>query len=272
VGPHGIRPLSAARRRATATSTNHTSQITQLTLTLTLNSHITHLSHQKKKKKKKKKKNGRCEFEFVVVRHSTQLPDERSIRRKREKCGSFHISLFFPLLFVEKKREKWKIPHFAQPSSFPCGKFHFSMWKFPHFAQVPRRVDALVLQQSFDDGEMTALSSQSYGVVVVVRRIEHRVSEQIIDDVDVAVLDGAHQGDVLISLEKNLARFEHALHIRQSTMGSVITECVKVDRHLQRKKQTLVLCSDGTVDSADGDGVDARRAQCIRRANLPAWV
>jgi hypothetical protein len=60
----------------------------------------------------------------------------------------------------------------------------------------------------------------------------------------------------LISLEKNLAGFEHALHIRQSTMGSVITECVKVDRHLQRKRQTLVLCSDGTADSADGDGVD----------------
>jgi hypothetical protein len=66
------------------------------------------------------------------------------------------------------------------------------------------------------------------------------------DNRDVAVLDSAHEGDVLISLEKNIARFEHVLHIRQSTMGNVITECVKVDRHLQRKRQTLVLCSDGT--------------------------
>jgi len=91
---------------------------------------------------------------------------------------------------------------------------------------------------------------------ILQRKIEHRVSEKVIDDVDVAVLDGAQQGDVLISFEKNLAGFEHALHIRQSTMGSVITECVKFDRHLQRKRQTLVLCSDGTADSADGDGVD----------------
>jgi hypothetical protein len=66
---------------------------------------------------------------------------------------------------------------------------------------------------------------------------------------------------VLISLEKNIAGFEHALHIRQSTMGSVITECVKVDRHLQRKRQTLC-CSDGTADSADGDGVDIEVRTC----------
>jgi hypothetical protein len=46
------------------------------------------------------------------------------------------------------------------------------------------------------------------------------------------------------------------LHIRQSTMVNVITECVKVDRHLQRERQTLVLCSDGTADSADGDGIN----------------
>jgi hypothetical protein len=89
-----------------------------------------------------------------------------------------------------------------------------------------------------------------------LERIEHRVSEQIIDDGDVAVLDGAHQGDEFLSLEKNLAGFEHALHIRQSTMGNVITECVKFDRHLHRERQTLVLCSDGTADSANGDGVD----------------
>ena len=84
------------------------------------------------------------------------------------------------------------------------------------------------------------------------------MSEKIIDDVDVAVLNGAHQGDEFLSLEKNIAGFEHVLHIRQSTMGSVLTEClqIKVDRHLQRKRQTLVLCSDGTADSADGDGVD----------------
>jgi hypothetical protein len=121
---------------------------------------------------------------------------------------------------------------------------------------VGRRIDALVLQQSFDDGEVTALSSQSYSVVVIDRRIEYRVPEQIIDNRSVAVLDGAHQGDEFLSFEKNLAGFEHLLHNRQSTTGNVITECVKVDRHLQRKRQTLVLCSDGTVDSTEGDGVD----------------
>jgi hypothetical protein len=90
------------------------------------------------------------------------------------------------------------------------------------------------------------------------------VSDQVIDNLDVAVLDGAHQGAGFLSLEKNLAGFEHALHIRQSTMGSVITEClqVKFDRHLQRKRQTLVLCSDGTADSADGDGVDIEARNC----------
>ena len=79
--------------------------------------------------------------------------------------------------------------------------------------------------------------------------------EQTIDDVDVAVLDGARQGDEFLSFEKNLAGIEHALHIRQLTLGNVITECVKVDRHLLRTRQKLVLCSDGTADSADGDGV-----------------
>jgi hypothetical protein len=50
------------------------------------------------------------------------------------------------------------------------------------------------------------------------------VSEQTIDNVDVAVLSGPRKGFVLISVDKQLAGFEHALHIRQSTMGSVITK------------------------------------------------
>jgi len=105
--------------------------------------------------------------------------------------------------------------------------------------------------------------------------------EQTIDDVDVAVLDGARQGDEFLSFEKNIAGFEHALHIRQLTLGNVITECVKFDRHLQRTRQTLVLCSDGTTDSADGDGdgdgVDIVRLRLrhadrpVFCANLQAW-
>jgi len=57
------------------------------------------------------------------------------------------------------------------------------------------------------------------------------VSQQIIDDVDVAVLSGPHKSVVQIYIHID----EHALHIRQSTMGSVITKClqVKVERHLQ---------------------------------------
>jgi hypothetical protein len=51
------------------------------------------------------------------------------------------------------------------------------------------------------------------------------VSEQTIDDVDMAVLSGLHNGVVYVSADKQLAGFEHALHIRQATMGSVITEC-----------------------------------------------
>jgi heme-binding NEAT domain protein len=54
------------------------------------------------------------------------------------------------------------------------------------------------------------------------------VSEQTIDDFDVAVLSGPHKGAVHISVDRQLAGFEHALHIRQSTMSSVITECLKV--------------------------------------------
>jgi hypothetical protein len=80
------------------------------------------------------------------------------------------------------------------------------------------------------------------------------MSEQRIDDVDVAVHSGSHKGVVETLVDRQLARFEHLLHSRQSTMGNVITECVKFDRHLQRQRQTLVLCSDGTADSADGDG------------------
>ncbi len=60
------------------------------------------------------------------------------------------------------------------------------------------------------------------------------MSEQTIDDVDVAVLSGTQKGDVCFSVDRQLAGFEHALHIRQSTMGSVITESLKVklERHL----------------------------------------
>ena len=59
------------------------------------------------------------------------------------------------------------------------------------------------------------------------------MSEQIIDDVDVAVRSGLHNGDVCISVDKQLAGFDNALHIRQSTMLSVITECVKAERHVE---------------------------------------
>jgi glycerol-3-phosphate dehydrogenase len=92
---------------------------------------------------------------------------------------------------------------------------------------VSRRIDALVLEQSFDDREVAVHSSllNSNGTVAVGRRLEHRVSEQIIDDVDVVVLSGPQKGFVETSVDKQLAGFEHALHNRQSTIGSVITEC-----------------------------------------------
>jgi hypothetical protein len=59
------------------------------------------------------------------------------------------------------------------------------------------------------------------------------VSDQIIDDVDVAVFCGPHKSVVQIHIDSQLAGFEHLLHIRQSTMGSVITECLNFVRHLQ---------------------------------------
>jgi hypothetical protein len=59
------------------------------------------------------------------------------------------------------------------------------------------------------------------------------VSEQTIDNIDVAVLSGLHKGDVCISAERQLAGFEHLLHVRQSTIGSVITERLKAERHLE---------------------------------------
>jgi hypothetical protein len=71
------------------------------------------------------------------------------------------------------------------------------------------------------------------------------VSEQTIDDVDVAVLSGPLKSVVCLSVDKQLAGFEHALHIRQSTTGGVITECVKFDfaRHLhsssRRRREKL---------------------------------
>jgi hypothetical protein len=50
------------------------------------------------------------------------------------------------------------------------------------------------------------------------------VSEQTIDNVDVAVVSGPHKGFVEISAATQLVGFEHALHIGQSTMGGVITD------------------------------------------------
>jgi hypothetical protein len=92
------------------------------------------------------------------------------------------------------------------------------------------RIDTLVLQELLDDREVASRSSPSEGVVVVGRRIEHRVSsEQIIDDVDVAVCSGPHKGDVCFSVDLHLARVEHLLQKRQSTKGSVTTECLKFD-------------------------------------------
>jgi hypothetical protein len=62
------------------------------------------------------------------------------------------------------------------------------------------------------------------------------VSEQTIDDVDMAVLSGPAKGVVYISNDKHLARVEHLLHNRQSTIGSVITECLKIERHLRSSR------------------------------------
>jgi hypothetical protein len=89
-----------------------------------------------------------------------------------------------------------------------------------------RRINALVKQQSLHDSDMAVSSSPLDGIVVIGRRIEHRVSKQTIDDVDMAVLSGFNKGAVHISVsaDKQLARFEGLLHVRQSTMGSVITE------------------------------------------------
>jgi hypothetical protein len=69
------------------------------------------------------------------------------------------------------------------------------------------------------------------------------MSEQIIDDPDVAVLSGLYKGVVCRAFDTELAGFEHALHIRQSTVGSVSTECVKSERHLNR---------EGKEENADG--------------------
>jgi MoxR-like ATPase len=110
---------------------------------------------------------------------------------------------------------------------------------------VGRRIDALVVQQSFDDCEVAVLSSALNGTVVVGGWIEHCVSEQIIDDINVAVLSGPHKGDlhIAVSVAMLLAGFEyeHLLQKRQSTMGSVITECVKAG-HSQPQMSATVLC------------------------------
>jgi hypothetical protein len=55
----------------------------------------------------------------------------------------------------------------------------------------------------------------------------------------VAVLSGPNQRDVCISVDKQLAGFEHALHVRQSTTRGLITECLKFDfeRHLQSSRK-----------------------------------
>jgi hypothetical protein len=86
------------------------------------------------------------------------------------------------------------------------------------------------LQQSFDDREVAVPSSPSNGKVAVTRLIDQSVSQQKIDDVDVAVLSGSLKGVVSLSVDRQLEGFEHALHMRQSTMGSVITESLNFVR------------------------------------------
>jgi hypothetical protein len=132
----------------------------------------------------------------------------------------------------------WRIDALISQQSFDDREVAVLSSHLHGFVGAGRQVDALVLQQQFDDGDVAVLSGPSNGAVVVGWRIDHRVSEQIIDDVDVAVLSGSHKGVVKISMAMQLAGFEHALHIRQSTMRSVITECFKFDfaRHLQSSR------------------------------------
>jgi hypothetical protein len=44
---------------------------------------------------------------------------------------------------------------------------------------------------------------------------------------------------VCISVDKQLAGFEHLLHVRQSTVGSVITECVKEGQVIKQLSDTF---------------------------------
>jgi hypothetical protein len=98
---------------------------------------------------------------------------------------------------------------------------------------VGRRIDALVLQQSFDNREVAVASSQSHGQVVVARRIEQRrrAAQQKINHIDVAVLCCSHNGDVCAcaAVDVKRARPHDLSHKLQSTMRSVIAECAKVE-------------------------------------------
>ena len=63
------------------------------------------------------------------------------------------------------------------------------------------------------------------------------MSEQTIDDVEMAVVSGTHKSFVEIYVDKHLARVEHLLHKRHLTMGSVLTKCVKLERHLRAARR-----------------------------------
>jgi hypothetical protein len=68
------------------------------------------------------------------------------------------------------------------------------------------------------------------------------VSQQTSDNADVAVLSRPHKGDVCVAVATQLAGRQHQHHKRQSTTGGVITERLKVRRHVvfnkfERKKK-----------------------------------
>jgi hypothetical protein len=59
-------------------------------------------------------------------------------------------------------------------------------------------VDAIILEQPIDNGEVAVPSSQLDGVVVVGRRIDALVSQQSVDDGEVAVLSSLSDGVVVV--------------------------------------------------------------------------
>jgi hypothetical protein len=52
---------------------------------------------------------------------------------------------------------------------------------------------------------------------------------------DAAVLSGPQQGVVHFDVDTQPARFEHASHKHQLTIGSVVTEFLKVERHQSKE-------------------------------------